>query len=289
MKVALVLGAGGPAGWVFHAGVAMALGEETEIDPYAADLLLGTSAGASVGASLAAGVDMTEIVDAARRGPTEEQRAEFTRQMTERKRTYRPLAPALARSMLPGGTGVGVAVTGLLPPGWFPTYALGRFIGVDTHTSWPENLWITAVNAETGSTEVFGRDRTDLTVAEAVEASSAVPAMFQPKMIDGHRYVDGATASPTHADLAAEVDPDLVVISSPMSRPSRRPMAVLARRRLAAERGALEGRGIEVMVIEPDEHHAETFKGFPRVGPERAPDIVDIGRRAALRAAGLSR
>lgn len=289
MKVALVLGAGGPAGWVFHAGVAMALTEETDIDPYASDLLLGTSAGASVGASLAAGVDVAEIVDAARRGPTEEQRAEFTRLMAERKRTYRPLAPALARSVLPGGTGVGVAVTGLLPPGWFPTYALGRFVGVDIHTTWPENLWITAVNAETGSIEVFGRDRTDLSVAEAVEASSAIPAMFQPKMIDGHRYVDGATASPTHADLAAEVEPDLVVVSSPMSRPSRRPMAVLARRRLAAERGALEAQGIEVIVIEPDEHHVETFKGFPRVGPERAPDIVEIGRKATRRAVGLAR
>lgn len=285
-KMALVLGAGGPAGWVFHAGVAMALVEEADIDPYGAALLLGTSAGASVAASLAAGTPPEEMVEAIRQGPSEEQRAEFTRLMSERKRSFRPLAPALARNVLPGGTGVGVAVSGLLPSGWFPTFALGRFIGVDQHDGWPEHLWITAVNAETGNTEVFGRDRTDLTVAEAVEASSAVPAMFQPKIIDGHRFVDGASASPTHADLAIEVAPDLVVISSPMSRPSRRPMSVLARRRLAAEREELEAAGIEVLVIEPDEHHAETFKGFPRVGPERAADIVEIGKSATRRALG---
>lgn len=284
VKTALVLGAGGPAGWVYHAGVVAALAETREFDPNRAALLLGTSAGASIGASLAAGTRIDAILEAVERGPTEDQRAEYMRMMAERKRTYRPLAPSLARSVLPGGTGVGVAVTGLLPSGWFPTYALGQFIGVDSHEEWPENLWITAVNAETGQTEVFGRDRRDLTVAEAVEASSAVPAMFQPKIIDGHRFVDGATASPTHADLAAGIDPDTVIISSPMSRPTRRPMSVLARRRLAAERESLEEAGIRVLVVQPGEEDVETFRGFPRVGPERSGQIIETGRRTAREA-----
>ena len=284
MNTAFVLGAGGAAGWVYHAGVAMTLRDELGFDPGSSPLLLGTSAGAAVAASLAGGTSPEAMVEAVMEGPTQEQRAEYMQIMAERQRSFRPMSPSLARNALPGGNGVGVAVSGLLPSGWFPTFALGRFIGVDDHSDWPANRGIPAVNAETGDTEVFGRDRRDLSVAAAVEASSAVPAMFEPKHIGGHRFVDGGTASPTHAHLAAGVDPDLIVVSSPMTRPSKRPMSVLARRRLARERDELSTNGHRVLVVQPDEHHRETFKGFPRRQPERATRIVEIARRATLEA-----
>ena len=46
MKVAVVLGAGGAAGWAFHLGVVKGICETTGRDPSRADLVLGTSAGA---------------------------------------------------------------------------------------------------------------------------------------------------------------------------------------------------------------------------------------------------
>jgi NTE family protein len=81
-----------------------------------------------------------------------------------------------------------------------------------------------AVDLVTGRRVVFGRD-TDLPrvrVSEAVEASSAIPAVFRPVELAGRRYVDGAMHSPTNADvLAGEgIELDVVVVSSPMSASS---------------------------------------------------------------------
>lgn len=285
-SVTLVLGAGGAAAWVFHAGVLTTLARETGWDPQQAELVIGTSAGAAVAAALRAGISLSEIVESVTRGPSDEERQALTEEMAGQKRSFRPLSPGLFRHALPlgGGNGVAVAVAGLLPPGQFPTSGLGRFVGVNQHDGWPEGLWIPAVRAQDGEVVVFGRDRTDVSVADAVEASSAIPGLFRPKMIDGVEHLDGGLASPTHAYLAAEGDPDLVVISSPMTRPSRRPMARLARRRLSPERRQLDARGLPTMVIQPPREAAELFRGFPRRNRGAAPAIVGMAADATRRA-----
>lgn len=283
MNTTVVLGAGGAAGWVFHAGVARTLIEDFDWDIREAGLLIGTSAGAAVAAGLRAGTDPAHIVDSVTRGPSDEERQAYREQVAARKRTYRPLAPGLARHALPGNGGVGIAVAGLLPPGWFPTEPLGRFPGIDTLTEWGEGLWIPAVRSEDGATVVFGRDLTEVRVADAVEASSAVPGIFSPKEIGAHQYLDGGLASPTHAHLAAERPPELVIVSSPMTQLSRRPLARHARRRLDAEKRSLAAVGIDAVVIEPAA--TDAFRGFPRRNPGAAPQIVELARdatRAAL-------
>ena len=66
----------------------------------------------------------------------------------------------------------------------------------------------------------FGTDHApDVTLFDAVAASSAVPIVFDPHTIDGRSYVDGGIASGTHADLVlANSDPlDLVIIIAPMA------------------------------------------------------------------------
>ena len=64
---------------------------------------------------------------------------------------------------------------------------------------------------------VFGRDDVDVTAAEAVRASCAVPALFEPVTLGGQRYVDGGLHSYSNADLTGPPAFDLVVVSSPMS------------------------------------------------------------------------
>ncbi|MDQ3542809.1 MAG: hypothetical protein M3431_02920, partial [Actinomycetota bacterium] len=54
--VALVLGAGGDVGHAFHIGALSALADEFDWDARAADLIVGTSAGSVVGASLRSGL-----------------------------------------------------------------------------------------------------------------------------------------------------------------------------------------------------------------------------------------
>ena len=75
MSFGLVLGAGGATGWVFHTGVLRALREERGIDPADAAVIVGTSAGSAIAASIRAGLDVDEIFRAVTRPPsTEDQR-----------------------------------------------------------------------------------------------------------------------------------------------------------------------------------------------------------------------
>src|SRR5258705_12929789 len=56
MRVGLVLGAGGVLGGAWLTGALHALAEETDWDPGSAEFIVGTSAGAMIGALSAAGV-----------------------------------------------------------------------------------------------------------------------------------------------------------------------------------------------------------------------------------------
>ncbi len=256
------------------------LAGEAGWDPHSASLLLGTSAGAAVAAGVRGGATAGEIIARVTRGPTQEERERYQEQMANRQRSFRPVAPSLVRHVWRGRRGIAVAFGGLLPTGWFPTEPLGEFPGLNGDRTWPKGLWIPAVRLSDGELVVFGRDRTDLTVREAVEASSAVPALFRPKRIGDERFVDGGLPSPTHADIAADCDPDLVIVSSPMTRPGRRPLRILARRHLANERSVLARRGIPAIVIEPPEGSADVFKGYPRRNPAAAPRILELAAAA---------
>ena len=74
---------------------------------------------------------------------------------------------------------------------------------------WPaEPLWIVAVQLDTGRRVVFGRaGEPSATVAEATQASCAIPAYFEPPTIGGMRYVDGGVHSTTNADVVAAEQP----------------------------------------------------------------------------------
>ena len=277
-RTAIVLGAGGAYGWVFHAGVVAALHDDGH-EPHDADLIIGTSAGAAIAASVRAGVEPAAVVEQVSRPPSPQDRARMMQHLRSAKKTIAPLAPRLImRSVLSDQRGL-IGVAGLLPPGIFPTAWMETFPGMDQLTSWPDGLWIPAVAADTGDVVVFGRDRRDVPVHRAAQASSAVPGMFQPHVIDDVRFFDGGTASPTHADLAGDIEPDLVVISSPMTRPGRRLTSGHARRRLERETRALEAAGSTVVVVEPDAAAgAIADGGFPRRNGHRADELFERSR-----------
>lgn len=274
MTTALVLGAGGATAWVFHTGVLGTLHQEEGLDPSGVDLIVGTSAGAAVGAAVRAGVPLDRILVAATRPPEPDEQRAMLAELRAVRKTLRPLSPSLARDVLPGGRGATLALAGLLPPGWFPTAFLAGFPGMQQFDGWPDGLWIPAVRASDGDLVVFGRDRTDVPVSAAVEASSAVPGMFRPRLIDGEAYIDGGVTSSTHADLLIGAGVDRVFISAPMSKPSRRLFASNARKRVSAEVAALQEAGIETIVVKPSPEAVRAAKGFPRRRPEAASDIV---------------
>jgi NTE family protein len=69
---------------------------------------------------------------------------------------------------------------------------------------------VPAVDAHTGELVTFTRD-SGVELADAVAASCAVPGVWPPVTIDGHRYMDGGIRSVTNADLAAGCDRVLVI------------------------------------------------------------------------------
>ena len=282
-RIAIVLGAGGAYGWVFHAGVLHGIERALNTPSNDTKLIIGTSAGSAIGAAVRAGIEPRDLAEVVARPPSEDDRRRMRSELRSARKTIVPFAPRLVQHALNGDRTGMLGVAGLLPPGIFPTAWLARFPGMEDHAQWPEGLWIPAVSATTGDVVVFGRDRHDVDVHRAAQASSAVPGMFQPHVIDGTPYLDGGVASPTHADLAADIEPDLVIISSPMTRPGRRLTSGHARKRLAEEIATLEKTDARVTCIEPDTETGRLADGFPRSNGSNASRIFESAAALAER------
>lgn len=121
----------------------------------------------------------------------------------------------------------------------------------------------------------------------AIAASCSVPGVFAPVSIGGELHVDGAVHSPTNADVLADHELDLIIVSSPMSAAKGRALSPDAtvrwfnHRRLQREVAALERTGTAVVTIEP------TMEVIAEMGLNAlAADRSDRVMRAAFFAAG---
>jgi NTE family protein len=103
-----------------------------------------------------------------------------------------------------------------------------------------------------------------------VAASTAVPLVVGPVTIDGHRYGDGGTGSPTNADLAAGFDEVLVV--APVDRGA-----------LAGEVAGLRATGARVVVVRPGASAALLGRGVTTLDVRRRPACAAAGYAEGLR------
>ena len=273
-RMGLVFGAGGVVGEAFHHGVLRAM-EELRVDPAGADLIVGTSAGSIVAAS---------IRSRSAPGPV-------------RPLTMRGTGPgrrdgALALWRRPRQLVNGLLLTPELVNGRIPTDFLSDGLRAKHGDRWPEAaLWVVAVRRRDGHRVVFGRDGDPpADVASAVAASCAIPAYFAPVDIGGVGYVDGGVHSPTNADLLAPCDLDLVVISSPMSVERRAalrprldlPLRLMFHRYLAEEVWVLRRHDTRVIRIEPDADVLATM-GLNMMNGRRIDEVAEAAYRLALR------
>lgn len=264
-STALVLGAGGLTGGAFHAGVLLGL-LEAGWDAATADLIVGTSAGASTGASLRAGLPVADI-HAVQVGDEPSAATATLREGLPPALDFadhlppagrRPLSPALAsRALLRRGRPrYGLAVAGGFPRGRMDTQRIAsRIDHLYGGGQWPdEPFWVCSLRIRDGRRRVFGRDPSDATVGQAVAASSAVPGLLAPMPVDGDEHVDGAVHSPTNVDLVAGLAYERVVVSAPMAGTTdlRQPARAYHTRLLRSEVAAVRRRGAEVVVIQPD-------------------------------------
>lgn len=246
MSLGLVLGAGGTLGEAYHRGVVRAM-HDRGLDPPAADVVVGTSAGSIVAASLRRRAGTTAVPP-----------------LTERTRRHRLVPDRAAALTLLGRPRQALNALLLAPElasGRTSTAFLAGALRRAHGSAWPAAaLWIVVVRRDDGRRVVFGRSGEPVAdVASAVAASCAIPAYFEAVDIGGVTYVDGGVHSPTNADLLAGVDLDLVVVSSPMSLDLRhaRPrldlgLRLLFHSYLRSEVWSLRRRGSRVVTLEPD-------------------------------------
>ncbi len=183
-KVILVLGGGGMKG-LAHVGAWKALQESGVV----VSEIIGTSIGALVGSCIAAGEEWEALA---------------------------PRALALTRKDIISLDGRTLLVNGIRRQSVFRDVAyrdyIRRTLPVERFDDLVLPMSMNAVDVETGQTEWFGAGgRTDVALADAVYASSALPVFFPPLMLEGRCYVDGGVRASLPLERAAERGADLII------------------------------------------------------------------------------
>lgn len=204
----------------------MALELATGWDPNQAEVIIGTSAGSYVAGLVRSGQLSLDVVAAAG-----EDRAAVTDKISNY--VFKPnKATGVSRwvryGLAPGLLKPGVRLV-LGSPGRYTAEGIADWaehqIGPMAHT-WPDRpTLITAYSIKEQQRVVFGTvDAPDVSLRDAIAASSAVPLVFSPHPIDGELYVDGGVISGTHADLVlGNPEPlDLVLVLAPMAADAQR-------------------------------------------------------------------
>lgn len=262
----LVLGCGGTVGGAWQVGAVKAVAGALDWDPRTADVIVGTSAGATMAAMLGAGVGVDELLAA--------QRDDASARESVRRFFTQPPAPRPGR--LPFGrprslrmTVNGLrsrrplaALTGLAPAGRTNPSFLDDLVDDLVPGDWVDHpaTWVVGADLATGNRVAFGSSAAPrVRMRDAVRASWAIPGWYPPVTMAGREYVDGGAASPTSADLVAGLGLDEVIIVAPMAsehaagkgveRLVRAPMS----RIVDAEVAALQAAGVRVLRVHPEE------------------------------------
>lgn len=301
-RIGLVVSAGGAVGYAFHSGVLAAIARATGWDPRGADLVVGTSAGALVAALLRAGFPASDLAARILGEPLSEEAGrmigrlgppqEFPGWLAARPGRGMASAPLLRRGLTrPGSVGLGALVAAALPPGRISAAPLSEAVRRAFGNGWPQKTtWICAVDLAEGRRVVFGRPgvpQPDL--GDAVAASCAIPAYFEPVLIEGRRYVDGGVRSATNLDLVAGQRLDLVIVSSSMSGSLTSlagslglPVRAASRVRLVREAAAVRRSGTDVVIFEPTAEDLRTM-GLNLMDGGRSPEVASQALRSTNR------
>jgi NTE family protein len=301
----LVLGGGGAAGLAHHVGTLLALDHDLGWKPDQADVIVGTSAGSIVGTLIRSGYTADDLAAWGAAAPPHPDREQH-RVLLERGATApSPVRLPPVEQVLPspaaiwhtvrGRVGLTKAILSQLPFGMIDAGRALRNFG-SLAGGWPERrLWLTAVDVRDAARVGFGLDSETADrlreigvharagvapLGSAVAASCAIPGLYRSVRIDGRRYVDGGSHSPTNADLLSAADIDTAIVISPMTghvgRSSRRPDARL-RRRFAAmleqETATLARHGIETHCFEAGQTTLDAM-GFNLLDRDRAPRVL---------------
>lgn len=243
---ALVLGSGGVAGIAWQTGILHGLAQ-AGVDVSNADLLVGTSAGATVAAQLGSGIPVEDwfrrqadpTLQSEELFPAGVSMAELFQTMLRLIEEYPD--PGERRRQI----GALAVTADTVDESTRRAVIAGRLVG----HNWPErDLSIVAVDATSGERRVFTAN-SGVDLVDAVAASSAVPGVWPPVTIGASRYIDGGMYSPCNADLATGYERVLVI--TPRTGPE------------LDDEIALLGATSRTEVLKPDDESRAAFGANP--------------------------
>jgi NTE family protein len=224
-NVALVLGGGGAAGNAWEIGIIAGLAEAGLDMTQAADLVVGTSAGATAAAQVRGGMPAAELLASVLSPPVQpvgqdRERPPSLPMATVFERMRAISAAATSAADLQRAMGAfGLESDSALAPaaGQRRATVAARL----PRPQWPDRpMIVTAVDAHTGELAAFDRD-SGVDLVDAVTASTALPGLVHTVSINGTPYIDGGVRSADNADLASGYAN--VVVLSPLGGRSRTP------------------------------------------------------------------
>src|ERR1022692_3215415 len=202
---ALVLGGGGAVGVGWQTGLLTGL-REAGVDLAGATAIVGTSAGALIGALLSSGRDVTDAltslaalgqsIDPDGLAAGDEAFLSAMRQAsldTDPRQALRTIGRAAQEASAPAEDAY-----------------LGLFGTLDG-TAWPAGFRCTATDTETGDLVVWDQG-SGVPLLHAVASSCSVPVLFPAVTIKGRHYMDGGILS--HLNAAAAPPADVLVVLS---------------------------------------------------------------------------
>lgn len=237
-KIGLACAGGGIEGAVYEIGALCALEEVIEgVDFTNAHVYVGVSAGAIITSSLANKIS-----------PRQMSRAILSRQprvhpitpstfFTPAYREYVQRvasAPGMMASMLwdyawhPGDISIGGSlsrITELLPTGVFSNAPIGRYMKrnfdyegrSDCFSDLKTKLRIVATDLDSSKSVIFGGPGLEeVPISLAVQASTALPAIYTPVEIRQRYYIDGVAQRTVHASVAMDEGADFTICINPI-------------------------------------------------------------------------
>jgi NTE family protein len=238
-NIALVFGGGGAAGQAWEIGIIAGLAEAGLDMTAAADLVIGTSSGATTAAQVRSGRAPSELlasvlsppVPSAQSPSAQSPSVRAAGQNRERPPSL-PMATVFDRMRAIGAAANSAAELqrAMGAFGLESDSALGPEAGQQRRAmvaarlprpEWPDRpMIVVALDAHTGELTAFDRD-SGVDLADAVTASTALPGVAPTHIINGTHYMNGGVRSAENADLASGYANVLVI--SPFGGRSQTP------------------------------------------------------------------
>jgi predicted acylesterase/phospholipase RssA len=237
-RIGLALAGGGPAGSIYEIGAIRALDEAIEgIDFNDLDIYVGVSAGAFISSCLANNLSTAQMCRAIVKDEPGEHPfvpenflAPAVGQFVKSGLKVPGLLVNAFWDMLrkPDDTNIFTPMTRLsraLPVGIFNNEPVRAYLAkifsmhgrTDDFRKLRRKLVLVATDLDSGRPVRFGEPGLDhVPISTAVQASTALPGLYPPVVIDGRYYVDGVLLKTVHASVALDEGADLVLCVNPI-------------------------------------------------------------------------